>query len=158
MTSYHLAFEGHQRPMRSVNFNLCLHGDFLRVLTVTLTKGEPIRSVVPYLDPSFTCLFSIWAKNTHVLFCPNNNRFNIDSVCYLSIVTQKGQKYFAIYILSQSRPVLQEDRSFSLKKCSGRKVTLGRQEEIKPLGQSRQYDRFPSTSLPLPFFTENVLS
>ena len=37
-------------------------------------------------------------------------------------------------------------------------MTLGRQEEIKPLGQPGQYVRFPFTSLPLPFWTENELS
>ena len=35
---------------------------------------------------------------------------------------------------------------------------LGRQEEIKPIGQPWQYDRFPSTSLLLPFFNDNELS
>ena len=35
---------------------------------------------------------------------------------------------------------------------------LGRQEENKPLGQLGQYVGFPSTSLLLPFWTENELS
>ena len=32
-------------------------------------------------------------------------------------------------------------------------MTLGRQEKIKPLRQPRQYERFPFTSLKVPFFT-----
>ena len=35
---------------------------------------------------------------------------------------------------------------------------LGRQEEIKPLGQLVQYVSFPSTSLLLHFFNDNELS
>ena len=35
---------------------------------------------------------------------------------------------------------------------------LGRQEEIKLLGQPGQYVRFPFTSLPLPFWIEYELS
>ena len=45
----------------------------------------------------------------------------------------------------------------SLKKGSRREVMLGRQEEIKPLGQPGQYVSFPSTSLLLPFFNDNEL-
>ena len=51
-----------------------------------------------------------------------------------------------------------EDSSLSLKKGSRREVMLGRQEEIKPLGQPGQYMHFPFTSLSLPFLTENELS
>ena len=39
-----------------------------------------------------------------------------------------------------------------------REVMLGRQEEIKPLGQPGKYVSFPSTSLLLPFFNEYELS
>ena len=43
-------------------------------------------------------------------------------------------------------------------KGSEREVTLGRQEEIKPIGQPGQYVFFPFTSLLPPFFNDNELS
>ena len=51
-----------------------------------------------------------------------------------------------------------QDSSLLLKKGSRREVMLGRQEEIKPLGQPGPYMRFPFTSLSLHSLTENELS
>ena len=49
------------------------------------------------------------------------------------------------------KPPSHKDSSLSLKNGSRREVMLGRQEEIKPLGQPGQYISFPYTSLLLPF-------
>ena len=62
------------------------------------------------------------------------------------------------YQIKKLAPKSLKDSSFTVQKGSGREVKLGRQEEIKPIGQPGQHVSFPFTSLLLPFFNDNELS